>query len=131
MPLPPIFKKWVRLPNLSYFNKDKYLLMVSCKPLAKLIDFYLQSVHTFLFCYCFQFTHLCQMEFPTVINWTSLFSDLRVVGWIFFHFCSNLDRSICKQTVETLIRRGILRLHWVFTVCLRPTKWTLGLYGLK
>ena len=27
---------------------------------------------------------------------------------IFFQFYSNLDRTICKQTVETLIRRRVL-----------------------
>ena len=49
----------------------------------------------------------------------------------FFHFYSNLDRTICKQTVETLIGRRVMRrLVWVCTVCLRPTKRTLGLYGL-
>ena len=59
-------------------------------------------------------------------------SVLRVGGWIFFHFYSNLGRTICKQTVETLIRRRVLwRLVCVCTVCLRPTKMTLGLYGLR
>ena len=44
-------------------------------------------------------------------------SVLRVVGGI-FHFYSNLDRTICKQTVEFLIRH----LNWIRSVCLRHTK---------
>ena len=49
-----------------------------------------------------------------------------------FHFYSNLNRIFCKHTVETLIRRRILRhLIWICTVCLCPTKRTLGLYGLR
>ena len=56
-------------------------------------------------------------------------SVLRVVGW-YFHIYSNFNRTFCKQTVETLIRRRVLRrLIWVCTVCLCPTQWTLGLYG--
>ena len=36
---------------------------------------------------------------------------------------------LCKQTVETMIRRLVLwRLIWVCTVCLCPTKRTLCLY---
>ena len=47
-----------------------------------------------------------------------------------FHFYSNFDRTFCKQTLETLIRRRVLRcLVWACTICLRPTKRTLGLYG--
>ena len=50
-------------------------------------------------------------------------SILRVVGWF--------DRTFCKQTVETLIRRHIMWLHiWVCSVCLCPTKRTLGFNGL-
>ena len=58
-------------------------------------------------------------------------SILRVIGW-YFSFFSNFNRTFCKQTVETLIRRHIMRrLIWVCTVFLCPTKRTLGLYGLK
>ena len=58
-------------------------------------------------------------------------SVLRVVGW-YFQFYSNLNRTICKQTMKTLIRRGILwRLILVCTVCLCSTKRTLDLYGLR
>ena len=62
------------------------------------------------------------MEFPSLINF-------RLMGcWV----VSIFQRNFCKQTAETLIRRCILRrLIWVSTVCLRPTKRTLGLYGLK
>ena len=60
-------------------------------------------------------------------------SVLRVVmlGGI-LHLNSNSDRTFCKQTVETLIRRRVLRrLIWVCTVCLCPTKRTLVLYGVN
>ena len=41
-----------------------------------------------------------------------------------------INRAFRKHTVETLARRRILRrLIWVCTVCLSPTKRTLGLYG--
>ena len=49
-----------------------------------------------------------------------------------FHFYSNLNRNLCKQTVETLIRHSRMgRLVWVCTTCLCPTKRSLGLYGLR
>ena len=52
---------------------------------------------------------------------------LRVFDGI-FHCYSNLDRTIYKQTVETLIRRRVLRcLIWICTVCLFTTKRTLGI----
>ena len=51
------------------------------------------------------------------------------VGW-YFSFYSNFNRTFCKQTVETMIRRRILwHLVWNCIVCLRPTKRTLGFYG--
>ena len=37
------------------------------------------------------------------------FSGLRDVGSYFFYFHSNLKKNICKQTVENLIRRRLLR----------------------
>ena len=51
---------------------------------------------------------------------------------VFFDFIQILmEHSVYKQTVETLIRRCIVRrLVWVSTVCLCPTKRTLGLYEL-
>ena len=74
-------------------------------------------------------THLCRMYFPILINWTSPFPILGLLGGI-FHFHSNFKRNFCKQTVENLIRRRVLRrLIWFCTVCQRPTKKTLGLYG--
>ena len=48
-------------------------------------------------------------------------SVLIVAGW-YFSFHSNFNRIFCKQTVETLIRRQMWRLIWVYTVCLCPTK---------
>ena len=66
----------------------------------------------------------------TVINWTSPFPFKGVLGGRFY-FNLNFDRTFCKQTVETLIRRRFLRrLVWVSIVCLCPRKRTLGLYGL-
>ena len=68
--------------------------------------------------------------FPISINRTSLFLISGVLSGI-FHFYSNSSRTFREQTKEILIRRGILRrLIWVCAVCLCPTKWTLGLYGL-
>ena len=43
-----------------------------------------------------------------------------------FYFYSSFNITLCKQTVETLIRR----LVWVCTFCICPTKRTLGVYGL-
>ena len=58
-------------------------------------------------------------------------SVLRGVTW-YFSFFIQVNRKLCKQTVETLIRRRILwHLVWVCTICLYPTKRTLGIYGLK
>ena len=58
-------------------------------------------------------------------------SILRNVGW-YFSLPSYFGRPFCKQTVNTLIRHCVLRrLVWACTVCLCPTKRTLGLYGLK
>ena len=75
-------------------------------------------------------THLSRMDFPIPINWTSPFPILGVLGPV-FQFYQNFDRIFCKQTVETLIRRRVMRrLVWVCTVCLCPTKRALGLYGL-
>ena len=58
-------------------------------------------------------------------------SVLRVVEW-YFQFYSIFDRTFCKQTVDTLVRRHVLwRLICVCTVCLCHTKRTLDLYGLN
>ena len=70
------------------------------------------------------------MEFPSFINWISQFSFEGLLDDI-FHFYLNCDRKLCKQTMETLIRRRIVwRLVWVSTVCTCPTKRTLGLNWL-
>ena len=55
------------------------------------------------------------------------FSVLGVV-WGIFHFYSNFNRTICKQSVETLIKRGVLwHLILVCIVGQCPTK----RFGLK
>ena len=64
-------------------------------------------------------THVCQLEVPTLLNWTIPFPFY----CFFSHFYSNFDRKFCKQTVATLIRRHILFLH-----CL-PIKMMQGVYG--
>ena len=43
------------------------------------------------------------MHFPILINWTSPFPILGLLGGI-FHFYSNFERDFCKQTMENLIR---------------------------
>ena len=76
-------------------------------------------------------THLCRIYFPIIINWTSPFPNLGLLGGT-FHFYSNFKRNFCKQRVENLIRRRVLwRLIWFCTVCKGPTKRTLGLYRLN
>ena len=68
------------------------------------------------------------MKFTIIINWTSPLPLEGLLGCI-FHFYFN--RTFCKQRVETLIGRRVLwHLFWVCTVCLCPTKQTLGLNGL-
>ena len=70
------------------------------------------------------------MKFPTHIAWTCPFPFLGFLGGI-FPFDSNSNRTFCKQTVENLIRRcNLWRLVWFCTVCLCPTKRTLGWNGL-
>ena len=71
------------------------------------------------------------MYFPISISRTSPFLILGVLGGT-FHCYSNSNRIFCEQTVETLIRRRVLRrLIWVCVVCQCPTKRTLDLYGLS
>ena len=53
-------------------------------------------------------TNLSRMEFPTVIKRNSPFLFKRILGGI-FHFYSNSNGTFCEPTVETLIRRRILR----------------------
>ena len=68
------------------------------------------------------------MNCPISISRTSQFQILGVLSGI-VHFYSNSNRRFSEQTVETLIRRRVLRcLIWVCAVCLCPTKRTLGLY---
>ena len=70
------------------------------------------------------------MEFPTIINRNSSFPILGLLGGIFIFIQILKDFSIYK-TMESLIRRHVLRRIWFYTVCLCPTKKKLGLYGLK
>ena len=64
-----------------------------------------------------------QMDFPIYINLTSLFL-FKVCGVVLYR---NSNRTFCKQTVETLTRRSVLRrLVWDCIVCQR----TLGVNGL-
>ena len=68
--------------------------------------------------------------FPQSYQTDQSISVLRVVGW-YFSFYSDFKRNFCKQTVENLIRRRILRrLIWFCTVWRCPTKRTPGFYGL-
>ena len=76
-------------------------------------------------------THLSRMDFLTVFSWTSPFPFEGLLGCI-FHFHSIFNRTVCQQTVQTLIRRRVLRrLVWVCTICLCPTKRTLSLNELN
>ena len=71
------------------------------------------------------------MEFPIIINWTCPFIFQGLLGCI-FHFYQNSNRTLCKQTVEPMIRHHVQPcLIWVCTVYLCPTKRMLGLNGLK
>ena len=55
-------------------------------------------------------TYLSRMEFPPLINYSGPFSVLMVVWVLFFiYFFSNFDRTFCKRTVVTLIRRRDLQ----------------------
>ena len=60
--------------------------------------------------YFIKFTHFNQVEFLTSINWISPFPFLGLLGaYGIFHFHSNFNRIFCKQTVEALIRRRVMR----------------------
>ena len=71
----------------------------------------------------FHLTYFSQMEFLIIRTSSSPFPVLWVSGCMFLLY-SNLNRMLCKQIVESLIRRHRTR---VCTVCLCPTKRTLGL----
>ena len=43
-------------------------------------------------------THLCRLYFPILINWTSQFPILGLLGGSFFHFHSNLKRNFCNAS---------------------------------
>ena len=69
------------------------------------------------------------MESPIIINRPTPFHILGLLSGIFH---SNCNKTLCKQTLETWIRRCILLCRlWVCTVFICPIKRTLCLYGLK
>ena len=76
-------------------------------------------------------THLCWIYYPILINWTSPFPILGLLGRI-FHFYSNFKRNFCKQTVENLIRRPFVFAvsDLVCTDFRCSAKRTLGLYEI-
>ena len=91
---------------------------------------YVAKIDSFVVVTLKTLTQLCRIHFHMLINWTSQFRILGLLGGN-FHFYSKLKRNFCTQTVENLIRRRILRrLIWFCTVCRCPTKMTLDLYGL-
>ena len=55
----------------------------------------------------FFYHHLSRIDLPTIINWNSPFLFKGMLGGI-FHIYSHFNRTLCKQTVETLIRSCIL-----------------------
>ena len=75
-------------------------------------------------------THISRMECHNPVRRTSPCPLLGMLGGTFNSY-SNFNGLFCKQIVETLIRRRVLRrLILVSTVCRCPTKRTLSLYGL-
>ena len=69
----------------------------------------------------------CGAKLYRFLNFAPL---LTLLGGI-SHFCSNFKRNFCKQTVENLIIRRVLRcLIWHFAVCRYPSQRTLCLNGL-
>ena len=122
-----VFKGW-HWPHCSFqkcFVWNNYVSFIPTRrkillcTYSQIVDFSINSL-----------THLCRMYFPILINWTSPFPILGLLGGI-FHFYSNFKRHFCKQTVENLIRCCVLpHLIWFCTVCRCPTKRMVGLYGL-
>ena len=71
------------------------------------------------------------MKFPILIIWTNLFRILGFFGCKFL-FHSNFKSTFCKQTVQNLTRRRVMRrLIWFFTVCRCPIRRTIGLNRLN
>ena len=74
---------------------------------------------------------LSRMKLPTFIKWTSPLSPSGFLDSVFYSY-SNFNRISCKQTVENLIRHGILwRLILACTTCLCPTKKNASLIWVK
>ena len=71
------------------------------------------------------FTHLCRMYCPILVNWTSLISILRVVGWYFF-ILFKLQKKLLQANSGEPDRapRSDLVLH-----CLPMSHRNLGLYA--
>ena len=75
-------------------------------------------------------SHKAEWNFPLILTGPVHF-PFKPCWVVFFHFYSNFKRNFCKQTVENLIRRRVLRrLMWFCTVCRSATERTLGFYGL-
>ena len=69
---------------------------------------------------------ISRMKLPTFIKWTSPFSSSGLLGVVFRSY-SNFNRTSCKQRLESLIRHcSLYCLILVCTICLCPTKRTLG-----
>ena len=62
---------------------------------------------------------------PYPLNWS--ISNFRGVWYIYLFFL-NYFKNSCMQTVQTLIRRVLRRLIWVYPVCLGTKNGTLGIY---
>ena len=111
------------------FNDRLVVFSVYCSPQNILMHFKLtegrnkcsttENLLVNLILKCSQITHL--------INRTSPFLFKGLLD-VIFQFDLNFNGTYCKQTVETLIRQHALQcLIWVCTVCVCPTKKTLGL----
>ena len=110
---------YLRAKN-RYYNIDWFLIYISQVKCfnSEFVHFMRTAFHPFM---RNGISHRYQLE--------QSISVLRGVRW-YLNFYSSFNRKLCKQTVETLIRRRILwRLIWVCTICLCPTKMTLGIYG--
>ena len=73
-------------------------------------------------------TNISELNIKDLVYFQKICQMLKTSMYVRLWKTQNGDISFFyKQTVETLIRRLI----WVCTVCICPTKRTLGLYGLN
>ena len=80
---------------------------------------------------CLYFNPFMPIVFSHPYQLDDSISNFRVVGR-YFLFHSNFSRHFCKKTVDSLIRRRVLRrLIWFRTDCRCPTKRTLGVYDSR